>query len=268
MKKSLASHERSKYWYHELNNYLTPRQVFKGSNIPFWFCCYECLHHFKIRPCTITRITRPSWCPFCSKPPKLLCSDDNCKQCFDKSFASHPRAINWSNKNDSNIISRMIFLHSNKLYWFMCDNCLHDFEAMIHNITKINPTWCPYCCIGTQKLCNNNCDHCFKNSFASSPMVIFYSDENIDERGQYIHPRTLTISSGKPYKFKCSENHNFEVTLNSVTNGHWCSLCKNKTEGKLYLKLIKWFGDKLEIIKQATFSWLKSPTTDYSYRYY
>lgn len=28
------------------------------------------------------------WCPYCSNPPQRLCENDECKECFEKSFAS------------------------------------------------------------------------------------------------------------------------------------------------------------------------------------
>ena len=80
--KSFASHEKAQYWSDK--NELKPNEVSLNSNKKFWFNC-NCGHEFDIRP---EHINRNLWCPYCSN--HKLCKNNNCKKCFDKSFASNP----------------------------------------------------------------------------------------------------------------------------------------------------------------------------------
>jgi hypothetical protein len=57
------------------------------------------------------------------------------------SFASHPKAYCWSDKN---ILSpRKVFKLSTKKYLFNCDKCHHMFDISLNHINC--GKWCPYC---------------------------------------------------------------------------------------------------------------------------
>jgi hypothetical protein len=89
---------------------------------------------------------------------------------FERSFASHPRANCWSDKNEEN--PRNVFKSSGKKIWFDCDKCCHDFDKSLANVTNGGGHWCSYC--ANQKLCKNEeCKTCFDKSFASHPLIFF-----------------------------------------------------------------------------------------------
>lgn len=151
---------------------------------------------------------------------KVLCNDENCKECYEKSFASHEKS-NYILDNKINN-PRNIFKCCNKKFEFECNNCNHIFDCKISNITT-NNRWCPYC--ANKKICDNeNCDLCFKKSFASH------------EKSEYIvdkiknNPRYIFKGSEKIIEFKCHEcNHNFESMIGNITlHNTWCSYCANK----------------------------------------
>ena len=48
-----------------------------------------CNHIFDI---SLNDINAGYWCPYCSNPPKKLCNNNECQQCYLKSFASHKNA--------------------------------------------------------------------------------------------------------------------------------------------------------------------------------
>ena len=102
------------------------------------------------------------WCGYCSNPPKKLCG--KCDLCHNKSFASHYRANNWSDKN--NIGLKMVFKSSHKEYIFDCE-CGHEFKARLSDIINKN-SWCPYCSNPPKKLCENiqSCLSCQNKTFA------------------------------------------------------------------------------------------------------
>ncbi len=130
--KSFASSDKAEFWS-EIN-FLKPRDVFKSSNLKFYFKCNYCAHNFST---TLNNITHgKSWCPYCSS--NILCSNNDCILCFDKSFASCEKATFWSEKNL--IKPREIFKYCNDTYIFNCNICNQEYTAIIENITKGN--WC------------------------------------------------------------------------------------------------------------------------------
>ena len=133
---------------------------------------------------------------------------------FENSFASHEKAKYWSEKNE--LKSNQVFKRSHKKYWFDCV-CGHNFDSALSNIN--NGHWCPYC--SNQKLCNNKCEKCFYNSFASHNKAKYWSNKN------ELKPNQVFKSSNKKYLFDCVCGHNFVKRLNSIVKGSWCSYCSN-----------------------------------------
>jgi hypothetical protein len=83
--KSFASFDKDKVECYDLTkNKETPRQLFKGSGTVCYFNCNKCKHNFSNKLGYITNDNR--WCNYCNS--KVLCDDDNCETCFNKSFAS------------------------------------------------------------------------------------------------------------------------------------------------------------------------------------
>lgn len=250
--KSFASHPRSIYLEND-----NPLIIFKGSNNEHNFRCNVCHHIFVTIIYDVTREENTCWCPYCSN--HQLCSDENCIQCFNKSFASHPRSKHWHKNNKGT--PRDIFKQSHEKKLFFCNQCSHMFEASPSKITNnCDPRWCPFCSNPPQKLCKKStCDHCFRNSFASHSRSKYWHRDNEDS------PRNVFISSKHKKKFQCDKNHLFETTLNSVSSkGSWCPYCKHKTEDKLYNYLTSII---LEVQRQLKFDWCKSPLKSRSLPY-
>ena len=232
--KSFASHEKVKCW--SIKNKETPRQTFKFNNNKFWFNCDNCCHDFE----TLLN----SWCPYCSH--SKLCDNDGCKDCFNKSFASHEKVKCWSIKNKET--PRYLFQGTAQKYWFNCDKCDHDFEKSLLHISGRNG-WCPYCV--NRKMCyEDSCKDCFNKSFASHEKVKCWSIKNKET------PRYLFQGTAQKYWFNCDKcNLDFETVLNYVKSGYWCPYCVNKTETKLY-KILK---EKYPtIIHQFKVEWCKN----------
>lgn len=91
--KSFASHNNVKFW--SSRNDCRPRTIFLHSSKKYWFNCSECGHDFE---CTPASIAVGCWCTFCAN--QKLCNDNECIKCFQKSFASHPKATYWSKNNN------------------------------------------------------------------------------------------------------------------------------------------------------------------------
>jgi very-short-patch-repair endonuclease len=218
--KSFASHPRSKDL---VDKTIDASKILKGSSKKYLFQCDNCPHQFEG---TISAIVdRNVSCPYCSTPPKFLCDNNECDFCFNKSFASHPKSKCIADKT---IDPRQIFIASGNKLLFHCDDCNHEFEKSVYSITdKNNPSWCKYCT--NQALCD--CDECYNKSFASHEKSKYLVDKSIDAS-------KIFKGTTKKYTFECNvcKNH-FSMSIGHITSSsdpRWCSICKNKTEKKLY----------------------------------
>jgi very-short-patch-repair endonuclease len=178
-----------------------------------------------------------------------LCNNDECKECFNKSFASHEKAKFWSSKNS--ISPRQIVQGTGEKYWFNCDKCSHEFIKDIHAITGERSGWCIYC--ANKKMCDNDdCKECFNKSFACHEKVKFWSLKNTK------NPRHLFQGDSGRYWFNCNKcNLDFETVLYNVKTGCWCPYCINKTETKFYKIMKELFPS---IIHQFKVEWCKNKT--------
>lgn len=152
----------------------------------------------------------------CKGNQRTLCGRNGCKMCFNRSFASHTKSKCWDymmNGDDP----QYVFLGSNKKCWFICDKCNHSFSARISNISK--GQWCPFC-KGNHKLCNDQeCEMCFKRSFASHPKSTCWNYQLNKKR-----PRDVFLNSHNSYWLKCEKcDRSFEITLNHLNMSCICS---------------------------------------------
>lgn len=211
--RSFASCEKSVYWNLESNNNISPRHVFKKANKKYFFNCPKCEHIFDTYP---DSIFKGGWCGYCNYD--RLCDDDNCEFCFDKSFASHSKAVYWGSQNK--LSARQVCKMCNKKYLFDCPDCKHTFGAQICHIAR--GEWCSYC-VGNL-LCNDKkCQFCFDKSFASQLQSQYWSSQN------KFSPRQVTYCSGQYAFFDCNIcGHTFQSRICNITYGTWCGYCASK----------------------------------------
>lgn len=244
--KSFASNPKSKCIVEDSE--IIARLVFKSSGKKCVFVCDNCCHSFES---TLNSVDRGRWCPYCCVPPKQLCDKEDCKECFEISFASHHKSHFWSATNT--LKPRDVFKNSHTKYKFNCESCNHEFDCVLNDV--VQGSWCLYC--GKKKLCSDkDCSICLQRSFLSHPNSKYWSHKNPDT------PRTVFLNSSKKYFFDCNVcNYEFESSVSHISNGSWCPKCKHKTE----LKLLNWLTENLSttIHSQHKFSWSK---TEKSYR--
>jgi len=237
--KSFASHAKSQFW--SKKNKKQPSEFRKSSGLKCLFDCNLCSHEFEIQLYHITNDNK--WCGFCAN--KKLCDKSDCKICFEKSFASHPKHLFWSSKNKKQ--PREIFKSSNLKYLFDCKKCCHEFEISLNNISANK--WCNFC--ANKNLCDKeDCKTCFDKSFSSNSRSDCWSSKNDKS------PRELFKNSDTKCWFDCGECSNeIESILSNISKGQWCPKCINKTETKLYEKMIPLFPS---IITQFKQDWSKN----------
>ncbi len=130
----------------------------------------------------------------CCNTSKKLCEDSECSTCHSRSFATHPRAKFWSDKNTMG--PHEVLRSSNKKYIFDCEECGHELEMILKNV--VSGQWCKYC--NGNGLCQSeSCKFCYNRSFASHPMAIAWSLKNT------IKPRDILKGSDKRFWFDCPD---------------------------------------------------------------
>ena len=212
--RSFASHYKSKYW--SKKNNITPDKVFKSTKTKYYFSCDKCTHEYLASLDNMIRCD--DGCAYCAN--KLLCNDENCKECFEKSFASIPLAKNWSDKNQTS--PREVFKSSQKKYLFECEKCLHKYKKILTHITRQN-SGCPFC--ANKSLCNDDkCESCFKKSFASHSKSNEWSSKNEKK------PRDVSIYSHQKIFFDCLKcGHIYLKTISCFKKyDSGCPYCANQ----------------------------------------
>ncbi|KAG5183002.1 hypothetical protein JKP88DRAFT_241278 [Tribonema minus] len=216
-------------WVKEGNNGLTPRDVAMACNTKFWFCCDQCNHDFQQCPCDVTKV-KGTWCPYCGG--KALCDNPGCQYCFQRSFAAfkdNGKVECWSTEQNGGLTPRNVTMASNKKIWFQCSQCAHPFETSLKCVTRTNASWCPYCAVPTQRLCDDpDCGHCLGRSFAGFDDALKVACWSAERNGS-ITPRQVAMRSGSGFWFVCDGgcNHAFWATLVNITGParQWCPYC-------------------------------------------
>jgi very-short-patch-repair endonuclease len=219
--KSFASHEKAKYWSNK--NELKPIEVLKGSEKKIYFNCDKCNHELLI---TLKQISSQGhWCSYCSH--QKLCPDQECKMCYNNSFASIERS---KFLNDKTINPRMLFKSTNKKYKFHCDRCNNLFETPLSDITK--GIWCSSCVNKTEEKLFNEliklyiikrqfkpiwCKNVNTNKYL--PFDFILEDFNIiieqdgpqhfKQIGNWQSPELTNLND--IYKMKCANDNGFSV---------------------------------------------------------
>jgi len=210
--RSLASNEFVVNLWSTKNDLIKPINITKWSHKKCWLKCLKCDHDYDITGCNASS---NKGCPYCSVPCKKLCEETNCMHCFNKSFASHPRASEWADTNSK--IARMTFLNQNAPADFTCKVCMHLLKISPAHI--INGHWCSYC--ANQKLCEyEECQICFNKSIASHASSEFWSKRN------ELSPRQVFKLGDYKAWFNCICGHEFITTVGYITrNNTWCGYC-------------------------------------------
>jgi hypothetical protein len=184
--------------------------MLKGSKKIHEFHCKKCDHIF---PAHLNTIVKGGWCSFCAN--QRLCGQENCKTCFEKSFASFDNKKRNCIQTLENLL--LIFKHTHSKYDFMCNMCNHLFSHSLSDVAK--GTWCPFC--ANRKLCGQeNCKTCFGKSFAS----VDSKKKNCIQTSKNL--LLIFKQSNDKYDFKCFDcAHIFPSTLNHIYQGRWCPFC-------------------------------------------
>jgi len=138
---------------------------------------------------------------------------------FERSFASHPRAVNWHLTKNGDVTPRDVFLNCNKPFWFICPDCCHDINPQLCNVAQ--GKWCVYC--SSKKLCDDpECQWCHEHSFASHPRAVYWHPT----LNGNVTPRDVFLNCPKKFWFTCPDCcHDINPQLSNVAHNKWCVYC-------------------------------------------
>jgi very-short-patch-repair endonuclease len=94
--KSFASHSKVKYWNHNKNNNINPRNVFKNSANKYYFECNECDTDFII---ALKEVNKGSWCSLCKYKTEKIIYDFLLINSFN---VKKEATFNWCKNVDTN----------------------------------------------------------------------------------------------------------------------------------------------------------------------
>ena len=251
LKNSFAGDDKV-YMYSSVNT-ISARMTRRSSNKYRYFDCTTCLHRFYI---TVNHMSMSSLngCGYCNG--SALCEND-CKFCFEKSFASGDKIHLYSDTNE--ISARMTCKFSGEQRFFNCDKCFHIYDCRVIHVTNSSGNNCRYCT--SYALCDNDCEFCRKKSFASHPKSCFWMKCNEKTA------RQVCRCSGIAGWFFCDEcKIPFLRAPHDVYYGLWCGCLQNKTEKYLLKFLIESYPDEI-IDYQFKPEWIRSPITNCLYAF-
>ena len=135
-------------------------------------------------------------------------------------LASHEKAKYWHPTKNGDITPGDVALGSTKKYWFTCSDCGHDIDQCANHISS--GKWCRYCS-NSWKFCGNDeCQFCFKKSFASCDKAKYW-----DYTKNSLKPIEIAVKSDQRGYFKCDVcKHSFSSIVKNISRGlSWCPHC-------------------------------------------
>lgn len=221
MKRTFADYEDKRKvssWSDE--NEGSPEDYGLYSNKKFKFICFECNHEIYM---VLNTISKGSWCIYCAG--YKICTNNDCVICYEKSYEFHypEESLEWSPKNV--LLPSQVMKSSDQTIYFDCHKCGHEYSTKLYNRSMLGKK-CPYCT--NQKICpeKENCDTCFRKSFASydKDKVVSWSSKNDMKPCEYL------IGSNKKILFDCDKcGHEFIKQISKITQRQsWCPYCANQ----------------------------------------
>lgn len=234
-------------------NTICCRKIFKSSSKTIClFICRNCNHSFPSQP---SRIEELKDCPYCSPSnAKMLCpKEKECKLCFDKSFASHPKSAFWDYGEGKNAGKTPydVFRSGSHRADMICSKCEHKFSISCNNIST--GYWCPYCS-GQKRCYDNSCKICSSRKLSSHASSIYW---DYDKNPSDISPDNLSLNNSRiKCWMKCplGKHQSYEITPSHINRNQGCPSCVRKTESKIGEFLSK---NNIKYIKEFSPEWLK-----------
>lgn len=214
-----AGNPMASEWNTKRNGGLMPRDMWAKSNRKFWFTCPSCKHD---RCQSLVNVSGGKGCGYCTHklPP---CGNVACDYCNSHTFSNHPMAVEWNMQKNYGKRPRDVWLGSGFKIWLKCQVCTHDRHQYIYTVTQ--GIGCGYCARQISPCCDDACDWCATNSFASHPMAVQW---NVTKNAG-LKPRDVWPGDNSSYWFTCTTcSHDRLQKLNGVSGKDTgCGFCSH-----------------------------------------
>jgi uncharacterized Zn-finger protein len=194
--------ELIKQWDYK-KNILKPTEITSGSKKKIWWLCDKG-HSWKAA--IYSRKNRG--CPYCSGKAIL--------QGYNDLATLNPKlASEWHPTNNKGVTPNIISLNSHKKYWWLCDK-RHEWEISPHN--RNNGSGCPYC--SGRFAIKGETDLATLNPELAGE---WHPTKNKNET-----PKNVPLTSHKNIWWLCENNHVWQASIYSRTNGNGCPYCSGQ----------------------------------------
>ncbi len=202
----------AKEWYYEKNNELTPMDVMPNSNKKVWWKCGNG-HEWQATP---NHRSSGTGCPYCSS--KKVSSG------FNDLLTVNPTLVEeWDYEKNGALKPEHFTANSEQKIWWKCSKG-HEWQATIAN--RNNGRGCPYC-VGKKIIYGHN------DLQTTNPIL---ANEWNYNKNNGLTPRDVTSNSNKKVWWKCSNDHEWQATINHRNAGIGCPYCSGQ-------KVLKGYND-------------------------
>lgn len=147
-----------------------------------------------------------------------ICFDENCYNCYQKSFMNTKLKNIWASNNIKN--PREVYYKSRENIKLICNNinCQHEYIGPAIYLKRNHK--CPYCSKQNKLLCDKEkkCNICFENSLEYTEYSKYLSDNNFKYEKCKKHNNCMKCVK----KTNCKKN-DFDYVCNKCIN---CNQCK------------------------------------------
>lgn len=209
-------------WHNTKNEDMKPWNISKSSDKLVWIFHTVCGHSFEKSAFDVTKCRVGNGCAFCTK--SVLCGDESCRVCFDKSLASLELEVTWLVNENAPIRAIDVAKHCSKLFWFYHKACGHSFQKSAVSFTLSDWSGCPYCSPVSCTFCGDDkCKHCFDRSIASLDIPALFWHPT---RNEPLKAFSVAKGSSTTLWFKCRLcGHDTNQIVYSVMKAKSCPHC-------------------------------------------
>ena len=207
--------ELEKEWAYDKNADFTPQNVFAYSKERYWWRCSKG-HTWETTPRSRTLGTRG--CPYCAGHLPIIGETDFLSQCPEA-------AKEWDYEKNEGKRPEDYCLQSNLKFWWKCNEG-HSWHTSIQN--RYKGSKCPYC--SGRKVIPGKTDLKSVNPVLAEEWHSYKNGE--------LMPSDVAPNSNKKVWWKCSNNHEWQATIDSRNRGSGCKKC-NLLGRKPLMKLIE-----------------------------
>lgn len=231
---TISHPEIAALWHPSKNGTRKPDSFLSRSNEVVWWRCVKG-HEWQSR---VEHLTRGLGCPYCSghRPSQ----ESNLQTDFPGI------ALRWHPTRNGELKPSQIRPGSDKVVWWVCPECGHEWRARVANQTKQRGSGCPVC--QRKSIAAGNRERGLMRSGSLGERFPSIAEEWHPTRNGGLSPHMVSAHSGDQVWWRCYRGHEWQVSVNQRTRGFgtWCPKCNpqvSKLEVAVFCELLSIFED-------------------------